>query len=92
MDIEQLGLIVGVVVSVALALVPWMFMVHAKLAVVASQIARLTLTVDRLAEGERLRGSRCATHHAATEQLRRRLDKLEAQMVRVTQSLREYEE
>ena len=90
MGVEQWGLVVGVSVSLALALVPWMFMVHAKLAVVASQIGRLTVTVDQLVEGERLRGSRCATHHATTAQIRQRVEKLEEQMTRVAEALQEY--
>jgi hypothetical protein len=42
--------VIGVIVSAALAIGPWMFMVHAKLAVLASQMAALGRKMDHAAE------------------------------------------
>ena len=45
MTTQEWGIVVGVIISITLLLAPWMAMVHAKLAVVASRIADLTMTV-----------------------------------------------
>ncbi|HLA86361.1 MAG TPA: hypothetical protein VJL29_16365 [Thermoguttaceae bacterium] len=50
--LQEWGIVVGVVVSFMLAVGPWMFMVHAKLAVLASQVAALCQKVDHAAETE----------------------------------------
>ena len=47
MDIAEWSLIVGVVMSLALAVGPWMFKVHAKLAVIASKLADLCEAVEQ---------------------------------------------
>jgi hypothetical protein len=84
MTIEQWGIVVGALVSVSLALVPWMFMVHARLAVLAVQLSGLEQKVDKLiAESDR-RGPICALHEA-------RLDSQEAQLDQIGQRLRDVE-
>ena len=62
MDIQQWSIVVGVVMSVALAMTPWMFMVHAKLAVLGTQLASLERKVDRLIEANEERLPMCARH------------------------------
>ncbi|MBN2022486.1 MAG: hypothetical protein JW809_06790 [Pirellulales bacterium] len=50
MSVSEWSLLVGVCVSGVLALGPWMFMVHAKLAVLASQVTALCRKVDKTSE------------------------------------------
>lgn len=64
MDVQQWSVVIGVVVSAALALTPWMLMVHAKLAVLGSQLASLERKVDRLIEANEERLPMCARHAA----------------------------
>ena len=47
MTTQQWAIIIGVIVSGLLALGPWMFMVHAKLAVLAEQVAMLCRKMDQ---------------------------------------------
>jgi hypothetical protein len=47
MDVAEWSLIVGVLMSIALAVGPWMFKVHAKLAVIAAKLADLCESVER---------------------------------------------
>ena len=51
MTVQEWSIVVGVVVSAVLALGPWMFMVHAKLAVLSSQVARLDAHVPVFGPG-----------------------------------------
>ena len=47
MGVHQWTIVIGVLMSVALAIGPWMFMVHAKLAVLASQVEFLCREVEK---------------------------------------------
>jgi hypothetical protein len=47
MSVQAWGIVVGVATAAVLALGPWMFMVHAKLAVIAAQIADLSEAIDK---------------------------------------------
>jgi hypothetical protein len=80
--VEEWGILVGVAVSVALALGPWMFMVHAKLAVIASQIVDLVSKVEKLAESHERRLNLCLEHQA-------RLESHEIQLKYIDERLRE---
>ena len=62
MTLEEWRIVLGVVMSALLALGPWMFMVHAKLAVVASQVAELGEKVEKAAQANQDLWSRCAQH------------------------------
>jgi len=84
MDVEQWGIVVGVVMSAALALAPWMFMVHAKLAVLASQLFSLESKVDKLIEANEQRLPMCARHAA-------RLDTHDVQIAQICERLRPME-
>ena len=44
------GIVIGVVTSALMSLAPWMFMVHAKLAVLVTRIEALSEKVDTAAE------------------------------------------
>jgi len=64
---SEWGIIVGVVTSALLALGPWMFMVHAKLAVIATQIVELGEKVEKAAEANQKLWSFYAQHEARLE-------------------------
>ena len=50
MTAQEWGIAVGVITSGLLAVAPWMFMVHAKLAVIAEQLTELNQKVGRQQE------------------------------------------
>ena len=50
MNSNEWSIVIGVVLSALLALGPWMFMVHAKLAVLATMVEVLCKKLDRLRE------------------------------------------
>ena len=67
MTAQEWGILIGMVVSALLALAPWMFMVHAKLAVIATQIVELDEKVEKSAEANQQLWSRYAQHEARLE-------------------------
>ena len=83
MTIQEWSIVIGVIVSALLALAPWMFMVHAKLAVLATQMANLEDKVDRLIEAYEHRLPKCEQHEA-------RLDTQEVQIEHIVQRLQEF--
>jgi len=82
MTVEQWGIVIGVVTSALLTLAPWMFMVHAKLAVLAVGLAGLERKVDKLIDDQERRGPMCAVHEA-------RLDTHEVQLENLAERLSE---
>jgi hypothetical protein len=64
---SEWGILIGVVMSALLALAPWMFMVHAKLAVIATQLAELAERVEKAAEANQQLWSRFAQHETRLE-------------------------
>jgi hypothetical protein len=89
MSVEQWGIVIGVVTSAVLALAPWMFMVHAKLAVVSAQVARLDAKVDKMVEANQERLPWCIRHQATLDELTRRLEGHDVQLSDISQRLRE---
>lgn len=77
MTTTEWGIIAGVAMSVCLALGPWMFMVHAKLAVVAAQLVALGEKVDKLTDANEERVPSCSRHQEKLEYLERRVERLE---------------
>lgn len=67
MTVQQWSIVIGVITSALLALTPWMFMVHAKLAVLATQMANLEDKVDTLIRANEQRLPQCAQHEARLE-------------------------
>jgi hypothetical protein len=67
MTAEEWRIVIGLVVSAALALAPWMFMVHAKLAVISSQMVELGEKVEKAAEANQQLWSRFAQHETRLE-------------------------
>ena len=53
MNLQAWSIVVGVATSAMLALGPWMFMVHAKLAVIVMQIAELDEKMEKATEANR---------------------------------------
>jgi hypothetical protein len=67
MSVQEWGIVIGVVTSALLSLAPWMFMVHAKLAVLVTRIDALSEKVDIAAEASGELWSLCAQHEARLE-------------------------
>lgn len=82
MSIPEWSLIVGSLLSVSLAVGPWMFMVHAKLAVIASKIVDLCDSIDRTS-AEHRRLWEVANRHES------RLDTHDVQFTHIAERLRE---
>ena len=82
MSIQEWKIVVGVVMSALLALAPWMFMVHAKLAVIATQIVELGEKVEKAAEANQELWSRYAQHEG-------RLQTHDVQFTHVAERLQE---
>lgn len=83
MGVGEWGIVAGVVTSALLALAPWMFMVHAKLAVIATQIAELDEKLEKAAQaGQELwshvaqHDTRLGTHDVQLAHIVQRLDEL----------------
>jgi hypothetical protein len=66
-SVQEWGIIVGVAMSAVLALGPWMFMVHAKLAVLANQMSLLCRKMDKASETHEKFWSVHARHEARLE-------------------------
>jgi hypothetical protein len=81
MSISEWTLIVGSVVSVGLAVGPWMFAVHAKLAVIASKIVDLCAKLDDTRDEHRQLWQVCSRHES-------RLDTHDVQLSHVAERLR----
>jgi hypothetical protein len=75
-------LLVGSLVSLGLAVGPWMFKVHAKLAVIASKIVDLCDKMDRTSEEHRRLWAVCARHES-------RLDTHEVKLSHIAERLRD---
>ncbi len=82
MNPHEWGIVVGVVTSALLSLTPWMFKVHAKLAVIAAQITELGEKVEKAAEANQQLWSRYAQHQA-------RLDTHDVQFGHIAERLQE---
>jgi len=74
--------VLGITVSALLTLAPWMFMVHAKLAVIASRIVDLSEKVGQLATTSERLWSQYAAHEA-------RLDTHDVELNHMAERLRE---
>jgi len=84
MSAGEWSILVSVVTSVVLALGPWMFKVHAKLAVIATQIAELDDKLEQAVCANRELWSRVAQHDT-------RLGTHEVQLAHIAQRLNEGE-
>lgn len=82
MAIQDWISVIGIVVSVVLVLGPWMFKVHAKLAVIATRIVDLSEKVERLADVADRLWSLSADHEA-------RLDTHDVELAHVAERIRE---
>ncbi len=82
MTSSELGITIGVMTSALVTLGPWMFMVHAKLAVIAAQIVALTEKVDKAADTNQQLWSRYAQHET-------RLGTHDVQLSHITERIQE---
>ena len=67
MNATEWKILIGVAMSALFALAPWMFMVHAKLAVIAAQIAELGDKVEKAADANQQLWTLCAHHDTRLE-------------------------
>jgi hypothetical protein len=89
MSVLEWGTVIGVVTSALLALAPWMFMVHAKLAVLSAQMARLDAKVDKMVDAQEERLPWCIQHQATLDEFGRRLEAHDVQLADVAKRLQE---
>jgi hypothetical protein len=89
MNVQQWEIIIGVITSALLVLVPWMFMVHAKLAVLSAQVACLDAKVDKVVDAEQQRLPWCIEHRTTLDALSRRVEVHETQLADIHQRLQE---
>ncbi len=82
MTAQEWGIVIGVLTAWLLALAPWMFMVHAKLAVIAAQISDLDEKVEKAAAANQDLWSRYAQHET-------RLGTHDVQFAHVSERLQE---
>lgn len=71
---QQWAALLGVATSALMVVVPWMLMVHARLAVLAAKMVAVERKVDQLIEVHERRLPQCALHEA---QLRNHQSQLE---------------
>ena len=76
MSVQEWGILVGVMMSVFLTLAPWMFMVHAKLAVITAQIVELAEKVEKAADANSRLWDRYARHDTLLQTHEVRFDHL----------------
>ena len=74
--------LVGVVASVILTVTPWMFAVHARLAVIASQVEQLCGTLEKVSAAHEERLTMCIAHQS-------RLETMEVRIADLSERLRE---
>ncbi len=60
--------------SVLAAVGPWMLMVHARLAVLSAQVAKLDAKLDKLCDSHQDRLAWCVRHQAAIEEMQRQIE------------------
>lgn len=82
MTLEQWSLVVCSLFSLGLAIGPWMFKVHAKLAVIASKIVDLCEKMDRATDEQRRLWEICARHES-------RLDTHDVQLSHIAERLQD---
>ena len=92
MSVQAWGIVIGVVTAALLALAPWMFMVHAKLAVLSEQMTRLTAKVHEMVEADQARLPQIIHQQAALTEHGRQLQTLDVQLTDVGERLREIQE
>jgi hypothetical protein len=74
----------GVVASVVLTVTPWMFAVHARLAVVASQIEQLCEKLEKVSTAHEERLAMCIAHQSRLESMEVRIADLSERMRELT--------
>ncbi len=82
MTIEEWGITASVVMSMALAIGPWMFKVHAKLAVIATETASLCRSLQEATREHRKLWEVCSRHQA-------RLDTHDVQIAHMAEEIRD---
>jgi hypothetical protein len=89
MSTQEWEIVIGVVTAALFATTPWMFMVHAKLAVLSTQVGRLETKVDSMVDAEQKRLPQCIQHETALKELDRRLEMHGLQIENLSERLRD---
>jgi len=80
MTVDEWAIVIGVFSGTILALAPWMFTVHAKLAVLTATITSLEAKVDKLIDDNGARMPMCAAHAARLDAFESRLAGMHARL------------
>ncbi|MFZ5831588.1 MAG: hypothetical protein ACOY3P_16000 [Planctomycetota bacterium] len=89
MTVAEWGIVAGVVSSALLAFGPWMFMVHARLAVLVAQVARIDTKVDKLCDAHEERLAWCVRHQSELDHCLRRLEAHDVRLSHLTECIEE---
>jgi len=89
MSVQEWEIVISVVTAAVLATAPWMFKVHAKLAVLSTQVTRLETKVDRMVDAELERLPQCIQHETALKELERRWEIHALQIENISDRLQE---
>jgi hypothetical protein len=89
MSVQEWEIVVGVVTAAILSTGPWMFMVHAKLAVLSTQVGRLENKVDRMVDADQERLPQCIHHETALNELERRWEMHALQIENISDRLQD---
>ena len=82
MTLQEWSLLACSLFSIGLAVGPWMFKVHAKLAVIASKIVDLCDTMDRASDNQHRLWETCTRHES-------RLDTHDVKLLHIAERLRD---
>ena len=89
MSVQEWEIVIYVVTAALLATAPWMFMVHAKLAVLSTQVTRLETKVDGMVDADQERLPQCIQHEIDLKELERRWEMHALQIENLSDRLRE---
>ncbi|MGW8256527.1 MAG: hypothetical protein ACWGMZ_03480 [Thermoguttaceae bacterium] len=89
MSVQEWEIVVGVATAALLVTGPWMFMVHAKLAVLSTQVDRLEGKVDGMVDAEQKRLPQCIQHESSLKELYRRMEMHGLQIDNLAERLQE---
>ncbi len=89
MNAQEWEIIIGMMTAALLATGPWMFMVHAKLAVLSTQVARLETKMDSMVDAEQKRLPQCIQHEISLKEMERRMEMYGLQIENLSEQLQD---
>lgn len=89
MNAQEWEIIIGMMTAARSATGPWMFMVHAKLAVLSTQVARLETKMDSMVDAEQKRLPQCIQHEISLKEMERRMEMYGLQIENLSEQLQD---